>query len=377
MTRFHFPVGYIDFHKTKIIDFQLNRWYSLGYARREDLEEAARSIQTLDDWKDVMVGLADRALAEGRTMNAAFYYRAAEFFTLPSDPDKEKLYERFIDLFYHDVFGDDPMDRVSIPYNGALLPALRIPPATAERKGTIVIHGGFDSLMEEFYSMARYFADIGYEAILFEGPGQGAALRRHGIPLTYEWEKPMKAVLDHFGRTDVILLGISMGGYLCLRAAAFEPRISRVIASSIAFDYMQIPSAPIQLVARSLFLFPDLMNYLSKVKMSANPQESWGIYHLMFITKTTTPYDAGKVLLQFNEQNLHSERVRQDVLILTGAEDHFIPIKMHYKQVNALKNARSVTDRIFTREEQAQNHCQIGNIGLALDVMAEWIAKRS
>jgi hypothetical protein len=69
--------------------------------------------------------------------------------------------------------------------------------------------------------------------------------------------------------------------------------------------------------------------------------------------------------------------VKQDVLILTGAEDHFIPLKMHYLQVNALKNARSVAARIFTREEQGQNHCQIGNIGLALDVMMKWINEKS
>ena len=50
---------------------------------------------------------------------------------------------------------------------------------------------------------------------------------------------------------------------------------------------------------------------------------------------------------------------------------------MHYIQVNALKNARSVTGRIFTREAPGQNHCQIGNIGLALEVMLKWIDKRS
>ena len=37
--RFTFPVGYHDFHKVKIIDFQLDRWYSLGYARFEDIFE--------------------------------------------------------------------------------------------------------------------------------------------------------------------------------------------------------------------------------------------------------------------------------------------------------------------------------------------------
>jgi hypothetical protein len=86
--------------------------------------------------------------------------------------------------------------------------------------------------------------------------------------------------------------------------------------------------------------------------------------------------DATDILLQFNEHNLHSELVHQDVLILTGAEDHFIPQKMHYKQVKALYNAKSVTARIFTKEDQAQNHCQIGNIRLALDVMEKWIEEK-
>jgi hypothetical protein len=83
------------------------------------------------------------------------------------------------------------------------------------------------------------------------------------------------------------------------------------------------------------------------------------------------------VVLQLNERNLHSELVKQDVLILTGREDHFIPFKMHDMQLKALTNARSVTGRVFTGEEQAQNHCQIGNVGLALDVMVKWIEEKA
>ena len=43
--------------------------------------------------------------------------------------------------------------------------------------------------------------------------------------------------------------------------------------------------------------------------------------------------DATDILPQFNELNLNSEKVMQHILILTGAEDHFIPLKIHYKQV--------------------------------------------
>ena len=50
-------------------------------------------------------------------------------------------------------------------------------------------------------------------------------------------------------------------------------------------------------------------------------------------------------------------------------------LKMHDRQVKALVNAKSVTGRIFTKEDHAQNHCQIGNIGLALDIIVKWIEK--
>ncbi|MBU7014697.1 MAG: hypothetical protein HXS52_01065 [Theionarchaea archaeon] len=41
--RFTFPVGYHEFHRDQVFNFQLNRWYSLGYTRFEDLKEAVSS----------------------------------------------------------------------------------------------------------------------------------------------------------------------------------------------------------------------------------------------------------------------------------------------------------------------------------------------
>lgn len=376
MQTFDFPVGYHKLHKTKIINYQLNRWHSLGYARLEDMRDAANHIATLDDWKAELIRQADKALAEGRLLNGTFYYRAAEFFTRPSDPDKLALYDKFIDLFYNKVFAGEPFERHQVPYESGYLPALRVAAQADTPRGTIVIHGGFDSFIEEFYSIASYFAQRGYAVVLFEGPGQGGALKKYGLPMRYTWEKPAKAILDYFKLDDVTWLGISMGGWLCFRAAAFEPRIKRVIASSIAFDYMQIPPKAVADFARWLMKHRRLMNVMSEWKMKMRPQERWGIDNLMHITRTSTPLDASFVLLEFNEANLQSSRVTQDVLILTGEEDHFIPLKMHRLQVAALTNARSVTDRIFTRAEQAHNHCQVGNFKLALDVMAAWIAEK-
>jgi hypothetical protein len=35
---------------------------------------------------------------------------------------------------------------------------------------------------------------------------------------------------------------------------------------------------------------------------------------------------------------------------------------------------RSLTARLFTRAEQAQNHVQVGNMGLAFRTMIDWMA---
>ena len=68
-----------------------------------------------------------------------------------------------------------------------------------------------------------------------------------------------------------------------------------------------------------------------------------------------------EMVFKMNEKNLHSELVKQDVLILTGRNDRFIPFKANKMQVRALTNAKSVTAKVFTKETHANNHCQIGN----------------
>jgi len=372
-TKIKFPVGYERFHKKQLFNFQLNRPYSFGYARFEDMKEVGQKIKTFSDWKKEMLKLAEKAISEERLMNAAFYYRAAEFYIKSNDPEKEILYDKFIDLFYK-VFENAEIEKHKVPYEEAFLPAMRIPSAT-EKKGTILIHGGFDSFIEEFYSMMNFFSNHGYEVIGFEGPGQGAARRKFEIPITYEWEKPTKTILDYFQLENVTLLGISMGGWLCLRASAFESRIKRVIATGHAIDYMK--SMPPFLRKLHLWCLEHCWNFMNRMAiMKFEKREgmaSWMVDHLKYITKKKQPLDALDFYLQLNEQNIHSELVKQDVLILSGEKDHLIPNKMHDMQLKALVNAKSVTGRIFTEKEQAQNHCQTGNIKLALDFMIDWI----
>ena len=367
-----FPIGYHRFHPKQIFNFQLNRWYSLGFARYEDFEQVGKKIRSFDDWRREMLLLAQTAEAEGRYANAAAGYRGAEFYTFEGDsPDKIFLYDKFRENFRR-AFPRSEQERSRIPYGNTFLPAIRLAPSNRP-KGTILLHGGFDSFLEEWYPVMRYLAGHGYEVIGFEGPGQGAALLKEGIPMDIEWEKPVGAVLDFFDRSNVTIFGLSMGGWFCLRAAAFDSRIKRAAASGNALDYMEIPPAWAARTLEFSMKYENFFNACSFRKMKRNPALRWQICNTMHITKKKSPLDAMRFSFSLSRENMHPERIQQDVLLLPGRRDHFIPFKMHRLQVEALVNAASITERVFTGEDRAQNHCQVGNIGLLLDTFLEWL----
>ena len=55
--KFAFPIGYHEFHKDPAFNFQLNRWYSMGYVRLEDIEDVSQKINTFEEWKIEMLKL--------------------------------------------------------------------------------------------------------------------------------------------------------------------------------------------------------------------------------------------------------------------------------------------------------------------------------
>ena len=369
-----FKIGYYNLHKEENINFQLNRTIGNG-GRLEDIQEIAPKIKDFTDWKRELISIAEKALSEGRVLNAAIYYRAAEFFVLPSDPDKKMLFDKFIELF-NNIYQNAVNEKVEIPYENSFLSAYHL--KNEKMKGTIVIHGGYDSFMEELYRFALYFKDMGYEVILFEGPGQGTVLKKNRLYMTHEWEKPVKAILDYFKLTNVTLLGISLGGYFALRAAAFEPRISKVIAYDVMYDFFkvlsytggpQIPELVENLIDNNK---RDLLNKTFLNIMKNHLLVNWGINHGMYVFGVDTPFKFMEKARLYTTAVI-SKDVLQDVLLLAGSKDHFIPLEMFYKQIEALKNVKSLTCRMFTEKEHAAGHCQYGNLKLVLDFIINWM----
>ena len=90
---------------------------------------------------------------------------------------------------------------------------------------------------------ARAAVERGLNAFVFDGPGQFGPLHREGLTFRPDWEKVVTPVVDFVLKLPgvdpkrVALMGMSLGGLLAPRAAAFEKRIAALIANDGLYDY--------------------------------------------------------------------------------------------------------------------------------------------
>ncbi len=381
---FTFPVGYHALHGDPSINFQMNRFYNWvgDPTMLNEMRDAAPRIKTYADLKREILALAECALADGQTVKAAYYYRLAEFFMFADDPDKEAVRKRFLALIQQ-AYPILSACHSWVHYESAQLSAYRFEPAEPKvTLDTIVIFGGFDSYIEEWFPMFALMADAGYAVVAFEGPGQGKVLEDLHLPMTHRWEKPVKAILDYFHLDNVTLLGLSLGGCLAIRAAAYEPRIRRVVADDILTDFYAVtlrqapPSARMGLKLLVQTGASTAVNGLVSRIMRRSRVIEWGVKQGMHVMGVQTPYQFFKSVMRFQTRDC-SSHVRQDVLLMAGADDHYVPLEQFYDQIRWLSQAHSVTARLFTACESAQNHVHIGNIGLSLGVILDWVEQCS
>lgn len=367
-------VGYHRLHPDRGMEFQLNRFLQwIGPAALPEIRSAAAGIGSYDDWIAVFLDLAQRVRDDGRVFDAAYYDRAAEFFMPVGDPRREAARARFVGTM-RDLYQLCPVD---VPYDTGALPTYDVQPDISPR-GVLLVCGGFDEYSEEIFPLLLAGARAGYRVVTFDGPGQGGALEDHGLALIAAWERPVAAVLDHFGLDDVTLIGISLGGGLAVRAAAFEPRIRRVVALDVLDDFLEclgtqaFPGAATILRLGLAVRARQLVNRAARLAAARKPIAAWGLRQGMHVTGTRDAYGFFRAARSLSTRTI-SGRVTADVLLLAGADDHYVPAHQLRRQAGALTNARSVTTRLFTLAEQAHNHCQIGNIGCCLRIILTWL----
>ncbi|HCQ5966812.1 TPA: alpha/beta fold hydrolase [Clostridioides difficile] len=362
-------------------NFQLNRIIMWDGGRLEDIQKVSSKIVDSESWKTELMYLAQEAEQDGRTENAIAYYRMSEFFMYDGDPDKISVYKKATTLFYNyysEYFSNGTVQIFHVPYENITLPVMYAK-AQGEVKDVILLHGGNDSYFEEFFFPMLYLASQGFDIYLFEGPGQGGVMRLQGKHFTYQWERPVKTILDYFHLENITIVGASLGGFLAPRAVAFEKRIERVVAWSVFPNFLDIivGSQPIKMqnLLRLLLKLKTkwLVNFIIKQKMkSGDSMVVWGLKHGMYAYEASTPYEYFQKIKYYQIDSI-AKNINQDILILGATQDHFIDYRTVGKEIDLLNNVRSLTFRLMTEAEQASNHCNCGNSKLVLDTISNWI----
>ena len=352
-----------------------------------DLGEVVTTLDRInagdfDSWHDEWLRTADRISSEADGclkgghgvsardgyLRASNYYRSAHFFlhSHPNDPRVSHAARRSVDCFKKAAFLFDPaIEPVEIAYEGTTLPGYFYRGNGTGRRPVLVMFGGFDSTGEEVhFAGAAAAAERGYRVLVFEGPGQGQVILEQGLPFRRDWENVVGPVIDYVAARDdvddsrIALSGLSLGGVLAPRAAAFEKRISAVIAHCGLYDFYEVYAS----------LFPHSEAEI-KGLMDAIPLVRWLFEHGMWVTGTSTPVEFLEFVKGFSVANGVAESISCPALVVDDLDPRLNaqPQKLYDHLTTTKTLLRS------SAEEGADEHCQAGASRLAFARILDWL----
>ncbi len=212
-----------------------------------DYRWTVEGLETWDQWYDAWMALGKKherlaveALARDRRVTAGeAYYRAAiayhfaVFCWVHNLEEYTAGHEKRVECYRESLpWLDPPGERVEFPLEDIRIPAYLRKPRGVTRPPVVLFISGLDSTKEEHATFEAFFLRRGLATLALDGPGQGEVWYR--MKMRVDFEVTATAAIDYLrSRADVDgsrvgICGVSLGGYLAPRCAAFEPRIKAV-----------------------------------------------------------------------------------------------------------------------------------------------------
>jgi alpha-beta hydrolase superfamily lysophospholipase len=378
---------------------------SYGGADFGECLETAKRIKEGDfeSWTNEWTSTAERIKAMGDAevasyhnasaaecyLRAANYFRAAEFYLHGnvSDPRIHTLSAEARELFVLSLqLSKENFEKVNITYQNTTLPGFFFPlDDSGLPRATLIMMNGFDGTQEELYLYVQDAHKRGYSVLTFEGPGQGEVVREQNLYFRPDWEKVITPVIDYLeNRTDVdgsriALWGISMGGYLAPRAAAFDHRLAAVICDGGVFDpvggtAMEFMKTNNITMAKNEFLGWMWMNrqnatMIFESMMDKSTNMRWLLEHGMYVFGKNNPVDYYFALSEMSMIGI-VQNVTCPTLVCDGTNDTSFPGQavMLYNNLTCTK-----TYHLFDMTDGAGYHCQIGAFLQGNEVKLDWL----
>ncbi|KFE59775.1 alpha/beta hydrolase family protein [Hyalangium minutum] len=323
------------------------------------------------------------ALSAGETYRrAANYYRAATMhYTGRGDPRLLEATRRAVATFEKsNALLGYPAEPLEIPYEGSSLPGYFIRSPHAKPSAPIlVLHQGLHAWPEETRWVYDGAIKRGYHALIFHGPGQGRALREKGLAFRPDWERVVSPVIDVAERLAgvdprrILLMGLSFGGALAPRAAAFDKRIALCIANPGVLSWWEAMKSHFERfipgVISLLRSQPELFDKAIHRLASGWPTAAYWLRDVQWKHGASSPAEVFQKLSEFdNEPVVH--RITCPVLIMEGTAEDASPGQSR-KLYDALKGPKHLME--FTEEDAAPLHCQAGAGALAAQRLFDWL----
>lgn len=380
---------FTEYTGNRQFDLQLNRTFAT-ILDRAGMETIAATtlprLRTTSQITKLAQGLAERFSSEGDEDAAWRLHELAAFYLGADDPRKR----RFIDAMsasFDEAHRSLALTRHAVPYRGGELTAMRWEADPTDRAQapagtptTLIMMNGFDGYVEEIIDFASHFPTRPFDVIAFDGPGQGHTVLA-GMPLEPQWERPTNAVLNYFGIESAAALGVSFGGYLVTRAAAYCPRISHVIAFDMMYRLLDGLTAPLprplRPIADAVVGNPRpawLIDATLRTASRLSADLGWKLQEASHLTGLSRPSEVLRAFGDYTMEPLEG-RITQPCLVFAGDADQYVPFERLGDVRRALENSASLDVRAFhhAQDPDMAQHCQIGDLDRAFAIMGDWL----
>lgn len=345
--------------------------------------EAARAgddpgtLAFYEAWKgggDRLITLAEADMARGHQLSAgekygraALYYGIAERMQAHGFEARLAMYKRSLELFaLAREHGRENCERVELPYGdshlaGLLVRAEGLQPG--QRAPIVLVMNGLDSTKEMLAKsvMGSMFARRGMSALFIDQPGTGEALRLQGLHAVANTEVWASKIVDWLQqRPDVDpqhigALGVSLGGYYCPRAVAFEPRFACGAVWGANHDWRAVQQARLKREGEN-----PVPHYWKHVQWVFGAQDMDE-----FFTKAEAMHLNGVL-----------DRIRVPFLVTHGENDRQIPLKYAHQTFEQLVNCPKKDLFIFDARTGGVEHSSLDNPNNAGNQIADWLAEQ-
>ena len=386
-----FPDGELDFQLLR----QLGSASYGGASVGEGLSAAARIRDSgLESWPAVFASLGDRQHQDGDQRAASGHahsahdlylmasnsYRAAEYFAPIEDPHHAELGLRSRDAFRAAMqLSEWSFEPLEIVVDAQRLSGYWFTPQPPRDGRVLLAVSGFDGTLEETYLQVGLAGlQRGWQVMLISGHGQMDTLRlnpqTHFVPDTERWIRPwVDVAVNTVGVEDrrLALLGISFGGYFVLRAAAVDDRVAAVAANSpvvdlraymtsfVGFDPEQVLTADEDFSIADIDTIPDEEMPPTQKEMARG-----------LIRRFRQP-SFRQTFTYLRQFHVDASEIRCPALAMVGEGEGPEPRQQFERFASTA--AGPVTKRIFTADEGADSHGQVGNLPLSNAILFDWL----